>query len=57
LDVTDDGSGMAPHSRPGVGLSSMRERAIELGGSLSIGPGPRGGTRLRARFPLTLTER
>jgi len=57
LDVTDDGSGMAPLSRAGVGLSSMRERAIELGGSLSIGPGPSGGTRLRARFPLTLMEK
>jgi signal transduction histidine kinase len=57
LDVTDDGSGMTPESRAGVGLSSMRERTTELGGNLSIGPGPGGGTRLRARFPLTLTER
>jgi len=56
LEVVDDGCGMAPRSRAGVGLTSMRERALELGGSLSIGPGPGGGTRLRACFPLTLTE-
>ncbi len=56
LEVVDDGCGMAPRSRAGVGLTSMRERAFELGGSLSIGPGPRGGTRLKARFPSTLKE-
>jgi signal transduction histidine kinase len=56
LEVVDDGSGLSPDLRAGVGLTSMRERALELGGSLSIGPGPGGGTRLQARFPLTLTE-
>ena len=37
--------------RPGVGLSSMRERAAELGGTLEAGPGP-GGGRVAALLPL-----
>jgi len=37
--------------RPGVGLSSMRERAAELGGTLTAGPGPQGG-RVAAVLPL-----
>lgn len=35
---------------PGVGLSSMRERAEELGGTLVAGPGPDGG-RVTAWLP------
>jgi signal transduction histidine kinase len=35
-----------------VGLSSMRERAEELGGTLAIEPEPEGGTRVLARLPL-----
>ena len=56
VEVIDDGRGLSETARSGVGLASMRERAAELGGSLSIGPGPSGGTRLCARFPLTLKE-
>jgi len=37
--------------RLGVGLSSMRERAEELGGSLAAGPAS-GGGRVRAVIPL-----
>jgi two-component system, NarL family, sensor kinase len=47
--VTD--SGTSDDWRPGVGLSSMRERALELGGTLSAGPGPHGGT-VTAVLPL-----
>ena len=49
LEVTDPGTG-GPW-RAGVGLSSMRERAAELGGSLEAGPGPEGG-RVAALLPL-----
>ncbi|NTU80802.1 MAG: histidine kinase, partial [Chloroflexales bacterium] len=31
LDIRDDGRGLPPDCRPGVGLSSMQERAAELG--------------------------
>ena len=44
IDVSDTGSGLAPDRRPGVGLSSMRERAEELGGSFEAGDRPGGGT-------------
>ena len=49
VEVTDHGSSSA--WRPGVGLSSMRERAAELGGTLEAGPGPSGG-RVAALLPL-----
>jgi len=42
IEVTDDGASAAPW-RPGVGLTSMCERAAELGGSCQAGPIPGGG--------------
>lgn len=51
LVVTDDGRGGAGRAG-GVGTATMRERAVELGGALEIGPGPGGrGTRVQARIP------
>ncbi|HST66126.1 MAG TPA: histidine kinase [Mycobacteriales bacterium] len=50
LTVTDDGRS-AGTWRPGVGLTAMRERATELGGSLAAGPTPDGG-RVVARYLL-----
>jgi signal transduction histidine kinase len=53
IEVTDDGVGLLARSRPGgTGLESMRERAEEVGGALSVGPGHRGGTIVRAELPL-----
>jgi two-component system NarL family sensor kinase len=52
LDVIDDGVGIPEGRRAGVGSSSMRERAEELGGTLVVGPNPKGGTRVLARLPL-----
>lgn len=49
LEVTDRGARNGAW-RPGVGLSSMRERAAELGGTLEAGPGPHGG-RVAALLP------
>jgi signal transduction histidine kinase len=48
--VSDDGTG-GPVA-PGIGLTSLRRRAQELGGSLDIGPGSRGGIELRLAVPL-----
>lgn len=52
VEVADDGPHPADGRRAGVGLTSMRERAAELGGTLEIGRGPRGGTRVVARLPV-----
>ena len=51
-EVEDDGRGLPADRRAGVGLTSMRERAEELGGTCVIGPAPNGGTRVAARLPL-----
>jgi signal transduction histidine kinase len=53
LEVEDDGRGIGEDPRTGVGMSSMRERAEELGGSYSIEAAPSGGTRVRAFLPFT----
>ena len=52
LSVSDNGKGMPEDLIGGVGVRSMRERAAELGGTLSVQPGESGGTRLTARLPL-----
>jgi signal transduction histidine kinase len=53
LEISDDGLGLPADIQPGVGLSSMRERAAELGGECRIEPLPGGGTRVGARLPVT----
>jgi signal transduction histidine kinase len=50
--VEDDGRGLPPERRAGVGLASMRERAAELGGECRVESRPGGGTRVVARLPL-----
>ena len=53
IEVRDDGAGIPEDAETGVGLTSMRERADELGGTMRI-ESPRGqGTTVIARLPLT----
>jgi signal transduction histidine kinase len=54
--IEDDGSGFDLNRfEPGIGLQSMRERARELGGSMSIGSRPDGpGTRVDVRLPIAV---
>jgi signal transduction histidine kinase len=52
LEITDDGMGLPADHPAGVGLTSMRERAAELGGTCAIEALPGGGTRVLARLPL-----
>jgi signal transduction histidine kinase len=51
MEVADDGSGLAAGYLPGVGMQSMRERAEELGGTLTVEAPANGGTRVLARLP------
>lgn len=52
IDITDDGSGIPAQYRAGVGLTSMRERAEELGGTFSLTPAAPRGTHLSVVIPL-----
>ena len=52
LKIVDDGVGIPAERSAGVGLSSMRERASELGGSCVVEAAPKGGTRVLVRLPL-----
>jgi signal transduction histidine kinase len=52
LEIRDDGCGLPAAHHVGVGLSSMRERAAELGGQCVIESVPARGTCVRARLPL-----
>ncbi len=54
VEVRDDAKGTADF-QPGVGISSMRERATELGGSFSIKCDREQGTRVHVSLPLTST--
>ena len=56
IEVMDDGVGLGPDQRAGVGISSMRERAGELGGDVIFESPPGGGTRVLAQLPLGLAR-
>jgi signal transduction histidine kinase len=50
--VDDDGVGMPDPYHVGIGLTSIRERAEELGGSCTVARRAAGGTRVLALLPL-----
>ena len=52
LTITDDGKGLPPDVRAGVGLNSMRERAEELGGAFDIISVPGSGATIEVHLPL-----
>jgi len=56
LEIRDDGVGLPKDRRTGVGLTSMRERAEELGGRCVIEALPQGGTRVLAHLPCQSSE-
>lgn len=56
LTVSDDGRGVTGEGAPGSGLRGLRERVAAAGGTLTSGPGPRGGFRLEAELPVEPAE-
>jgi len=58
LEILDDGVGLPKGYRVGVGMTSMRERAEELGGTCKVETGTVGGvgTLVCARLPLPKEE-
>ena len=50
LRVDDDGIGVNG-ARPGSGIAGMRERALLVGGDLSVASAPRGGTEVTLTVP------
>ena len=62
--VHDDGRGFGPDSlkgrgssRSGLGLAGMRERALAIGGTVSIESTPKAGTTIEVRIPLESSRR
>lgn len=57
ITVCDDGVGVRSVTEPGIGMTSMRERAEELGGTLDVARTDTAGTRVTATLPIaTLVE-
>jgi signal transduction histidine kinase len=51
-EISDDGRGFELEAVPGVGLSSMQERATVVGGKLEVESEVGRGTRVRLRVPV-----
>jgi signal transduction histidine kinase len=56
LEITDDGRGLPDDFHAGVGVTAMRERAMELGGRCQIEPVPAYGTKVSVWLPLPPAE-
>lgn len=52
VEVSDDGVGLPAQAPAGVGLRSMRERALEVGGTWQVASAAGGGATVRAGLPL-----
>lgn len=52
VEISDDGQGFDPEATPGVGLSSMRERAAKVDGRLEIESEVGLGTSVRLLMPV-----
>ena len=54
VEISDDGVGFPPQWQAGVGIASMRERAVEIGGSFTLDTSGGRGTTVTARIPTTI---
>jgi signal transduction histidine kinase len=55
IHIQDDGIGLRQGNRSGVGLQSMRERAVEVGGVCTIENGEERGVVVRLSLPIQAT--
>jgi signal transduction histidine kinase len=51
LTITDNGQGIPAEHLNGIGTQSMRERAVELGGTLAVQSVDPNGTRIEVHLP------
>jgi two-component system, NarL family, sensor histidine kinase UhpB len=51
LVVRDDGRGLPGGAAAGTGITGMRERALHIGGQLSVSAVDAGGTEVRLDVP------
>ncbi|MFN2160210.1 MAG: sensor histidine kinase [Anaerolineales bacterium] len=56
LEISDDGVGLQANQTAGIGLTSMRERARELGGTFKLLSRPEKGTKIEVTLPLDMSE-
>ena len=56
IQIEDDGQGLPDQHHSGAGLHTMRERAIELGGSFEIHSAPHLGVSIQVRLPIWDTQ-
>lgn len=52
LEIVDDGIGISDNVTHGVGVSSMKQRAEEIGGVFRLQSSPDGGTNVMAELPI-----
>jgi two-component system, NarL family, sensor histidine kinase UhpB len=52
LVVRDNGCGLRSQADPGAGIAGMQERALHVGGRLTVAPASAGGTEVRLDIPL-----
>jgi signal transduction histidine kinase len=56
VEICDDGVGLPSEYRAGVGLRSMRERSLELGGRCTVERLQGGGTHVEALLPVDVVD-
>ena len=57
LTITDDGLGFdLNHAEAGLGLISMRQRVVSVGGTIDITSAPNAGTEIEVWVPLRIDD-
>ncbi|MFY9877072.1 MAG: ATP-binding protein, partial [Rhodomicrobium sp.] len=54
LSLEDNGTGIAPETNDGYGLTTMRERVVALGGAFRVAQASPGGATVKVSIPLDM---